>query len=79
VSSVPVMCEPGCRVGTVKSFNPTYGYGFIYPAAGGRTEVFFHVNNFHGEMAALRAGSRVQFETVGEPSGKPRAVQVRLL
>jgi superfamily II DNA/RNA helicase/cold shock CspA family protein len=60
--------------GTVKSFNPGRGYGFI--ARRGETDVFVHVSNLHPRHETLVAGQRVRFELAPGRKGQ-QAVNVR--
>lgn len=64
--------------GTVKWFNPTKGFGFIQPEAGG-PDVFVHISAV--EKAGLRSlneNQRVEFELVNE-RGKTAAVNLKTL
>jgi CspA family cold shock protein len=64
--------------GTVKWFNPTKGFGFIQPEAGG-ADVFVHISAV--EKAGLRSlneGQRVEFELQQE-RGKTAAVNLKTL
>ena len=62
--------------GTVKWFNPTKGYGFIQPAAGGK-DVFVHISAL--ERAGLRSlndGQSIEYE-IESNRGKESAVNLR--
>ena len=62
--------------GTVKWFNPTKGYGFIQPQAGGK-DVFVHISAV--ERAGLRTlneGAKVSYEEK-ENWGKTSAENLR--
>jgi CspA family cold shock protein len=62
------------KIGTVKWFNATKGFGFIQPEDGGQ-DVFVHISAV--ERAGLRAlteGQRVSFELVADKrTGKTSA------
>ncbi len=63
--------------GTVKWFNPTKGYGFIQPDAGG-ADVFVHITAL--EQAGLRSlneGQKVSYELVTN-KGKTSAGNLKL-
>ncbi len=65
-------------LGTVTSFNPGRGFGFIMPDSA-RTAVFAHVNEVRGKLY-LRAGDRVEFAIGNSDKGKgKRAIDVQLL
>ena len=50
--------------GTVKWFNPTKGYGFIEPSAGGK-DVFVHISAVsRAGLSTLNEGQSVEFEEV---------------
>ena len=50
--------------GTVKWFNPTKGYGFIEPQAGGK-DVFVHISAVErAGLTTLREGQVVEYEVV---------------
>lgn len=64
--------------GTVKWFNPTKGFGFIQPEAGG-PDVFVHISAV--EKAGLRSlneNQRVEYELQNE-RGKTAAVNLKTL
>jgi CspA family cold shock protein len=64
--------------GTVKWFNPTKGFGFVQPEAGG-PDVFVHISAV--EKAGLRSlneGQRVEYELQNE-RGKTAAVNLKTL
>ncbi len=64
--------------GTVKWFNPTKGYGFITPEAGGN-DVFLHISAV--EKAGLRGldeGQKINYE-VQENRGKEAAAELQLV
>ena len=49
--------------GTVKSFNPTKGYGFIQPDAGGK-DVFVHISAVErAGLSWLNEGPNVELRT----------------
>ncbi len=51
-------------VGTVKWFNPTKGYGFIQPEAGG-PDVFVHISAVEAAgMGSLNEGQKVSYELI---------------
>ena len=63
--------------GTVKWFNPTKGYGFIQPDAGGN-DVFVHISAV--ERAGLRTlneGQKVSYELTTE-KGKTSAANLKV-
>ena len=60
--------------GTVKSFHPAKGYGFI--ARRGAADVFVHVSNLDGRHQRLEAGQRVRFEVAPGRRGE-QAVNVQ--
>lgn len=50
--------------GTVKWFNPTKGFGFIQPSAGGK-DVFVHISAVErAGLETLKEGQVVSFELV---------------
>ena len=52
--------------GTVKWFNPTKGYGFIQPQAGGK-DVFVHISAVErAGMSNLNEGQKVTYDVVSE-------------
>jgi CspA family cold shock protein len=71
-----IMEQP--RVGTVKWFNTTKGYGFIQPADGG-SEVFVHISAVErAGMRGLNEGQVLHFQV--EPrGGKPSAEHLKKL
>jgi CspA family cold shock protein len=66
------------QIGTVKWFNPTKGFGFIQPEAGG-ADVFVHISAVErAGMASLNEGQRVSFELERDKrSGKVSAAQLQ--
>jgi cold shock protein len=69
--------EQSMASGTVKWFNPTKGYGFIQPQAGGR-DVFVHISAV--ERAGLRTlneGQRVEYE-IESSRGRESAANLRV-
>ena len=50
--------------GTVKWFNPTKGYGFIQPQAGGK-DVFVHISAVErAGLTSLNEGQTIDYEIV---------------
>ena len=50
--------------GTVKWFNPTKGYGFIQPQAGGK-DVFVHISAVErAGLSTLNEGQQIEYEIV---------------
>ena len=63
--------------GTVKWYNPTKGYGFIVPEAGGN-DVFVHVSAVQqAGLKELREGQKIAFETQ-DNRGRPAAVNLQV-
>jgi cold shock protein len=64
--------------GTVKWFNPTKGFGFIQPDAGG-TDVFVHVSAVErAGMRDLNEGQKIAYEVVADRrTGKSSADNLR--
>ncbi|NDF12165.1 MAG: cold-shock protein [Proteobacteria bacterium] len=64
--------------GTVKWFNPTKGYGFIQPEAGG-SDIFVHITAVKDAgFASLDEGQRVSYELTSE-KGKTSATNLKLI
>jgi cold shock protein len=64
--------------GTVKWFNPTKGYGFIQPQAGGK-DVFVHISAVQrAGLASLTEGQRIEFELTTGHNGKSSATNLVL-
>jgi CspA family cold shock protein len=66
------------QIGIVKWFNPTKGFGFIQPEAGG-ADVFVHISAVErAGMASLNEGQRIGFELERDSrSGKMSASQLQ--
>ena len=65
--------------GKVKWFNPTKGYGFIKPDAGG-PDVFLHLSAMQkAGYTKFSPGDRLRYEIVTSRSGKASAENLSLL
>ena len=63
--------------GTVKWFNPTKGYGFIQPQAGGK-DVFVHISAVErAALSTLNEGQVVEYEVVAN-RGKEAAEKLKV-
>ena len=63
--------------GTVKCFNPTKGYGFIEPQAGGK-DVFVHISAVErAGLSTLNEGQVVEYEVVAN-RGKEAAEKLKV-
>jgi CspA family cold shock protein len=63
--------------GTVKWFNPTKGYGFIQPQAGGK-DVFVHISAVErAGLSTLNEGQAVEYEVVAN-RGKEAAEKLKV-
>jgi CspA family cold shock protein len=63
--------------GMVKRFNPTKGYGFIQPQAGGR-DVFVHMSAVErAGLSMLNEGQHIEYE-IEESRGKTSAVNLKV-
>jgi CspA family cold shock protein len=63
--------------GTVKWFNPTKGYGFIQPQAGGK-DVFVHISAVErAGLSTLNEGQIVQYEVTSD-RGKESADRLKV-
>ena len=63
--------------GTVRWFNPTKGYGFIQPQAGGR-DVFVHMSAVErAGLSTLNEGQHIEYE-IEENRGKTSAVNLKV-
>jgi CspA family cold shock protein len=65
-------------IGTVKWFNPTKGFGFIQPEAGGK-DVFVHISAVErSTLGSLSEGQRVAFELERDrKTGRESAVDLK--
>jgi CspA family cold shock protein len=65
--------------GAVKWFNPTKGYGFIQPSAGGGgKDVFVHISAVErAGLSTLREGQQVEYEIVNN-RGKDSAENLKV-
>lgn len=63
--------------GTLASWNPDRGFGFITPASGG-PRVFAHVRAFPQGSGTPQVGAQLSYEIEVTPDGKTRARYVRL-
>ncbi len=62
--------------GVVKWFNPTKGYGFIAPEAGGK-DIFVHISAVQkAGMRSLNEGQRLGFEVEQQQNGRTAAVNL---
>lgn len=70
--------EETMAVGTVKWFNPTKGFGFIEPEAGG-PDVFVHISAVEqAGLSTLNEGQRVQYDIErDERRGRTHAANLR--
>lgn len=63
--------------GTVKWFNPTKGFGFIQPDAGGK-DVFVHISAVErAGLSTLNEGAKISYEIV-QDRGKESAGNLRV-
>lgn len=75
--SVLLIEEIDVAIGIVKWFNPTKGYGFIQPEAGGK-DVFVHITAVHkAGLDTLNEGAKVSYELVAN-RGKESAENLRI-
>ena len=66
------------QTGTVKWFNPTKGFGFIVPDAGGN-DVFVHISAVEkAGLKTLNEGQKIEFE-VQDNRGKQAAGNLRVV
>lgn len=64
--------------GTVKWFNPTKGYGFIQPDAGG-SDVFVHVSAVEAAgLSGLNDDQKVTYEVETGRNGREAAMDLKL-
>lgn len=64
--------------GVVKWFNPTKGYGFVQPDAGG-ADVFIHITAVQqAGLRALNEGQKISFE-LATTKGKTSAVNLQVV
>jgi len=65
------------KIGTVKWFNATKGFGFIQPDDGGQ-DVFVHISAVErAGLGSLSEGQKLSFELERDPrSGKTSAAQL---
>ena len=74
--------EPGMRTGTIYSFFPEKGYGFVQPSGTTRRDdnCFFHVSHLKDvEQADLIPGAPVQFYAAKSSDGNPVAWALSLI
>jgi CspA family cold shock protein len=64
IADVNAWQETTMATGTVKWFNPSKGYGFIQPQAGGK-DIFVHISAVErAGLSTLNEGQIVQYEVV---------------
>lgn len=64
--------------GTVKWFNPTKGYGFITPEAGGN-DIFVHISAVQDAgLQGLDEGQKIEFE-IQDNRGKKAAGNLKVV
>jgi cold shock protein len=64
-------------IGIVKWFNPTKGYGFIQPDAGGR-DVFVHISAVEkAGLGTLNEGAKLSYDVVAN-RGKESAENLKV-
>jgi CspA family cold shock protein len=69
--------EAMMATGTVKWFNPTKGYGFIQPQAGGK-DVFVHISAVErAGLSSLNEGQTVEYEVTSN-RGKESAENLKV-
>jgi cold shock protein len=69
--------ENSMATGTVKWFNPTKGYGFIQPQAGGK-DVFVHISAVErAGLMTLNEGQSIQYE-IESSRGKESAINLKV-
>jgi CspA family cold shock protein len=62
-------------IGTVKWFNPTKGFGFIQPEAGG-ADVFVHISAVErAGMRTLQEGQKISYEEQRDPKRNKSAAE----
>jgi cold shock CspA family protein len=62
--------------GTIKNYSAERGYGFI--ACTGKKDLFFHIKSFaFGKIP--EPGQHVTFDIGPDASGRPMAINIRLL
>ncbi len=65
--------------GTVKWFNPTKGFGFIEPDAGG-ADAFVHISAVEkAGLKSLQENQKVSYELVEGRNGKSSAEELKIL
>ena len=65
--------------GTVKWFNPTKGYGFIQPQAGGK-DVFVHISAVErAGLKGLNDNQKISYELQSGRDGRSSAGDLKLL
>ena len=65
------------RTGTVKWFNPTKGYGFVQPQAGGK-DVFVHISAVErAGLSTLNEGAVIEYDVVAN-KGKESAENIKV-
>ncbi len=65
--------------GTVKWFNPTKGFGFIEPDAGG-ADAFVHISAVEkAGLSSLQENQKVSYELVEGRNGKSSAEDIKVL
>jgi uncharacterized membrane protein YsdA (DUF1294 family)/cold shock CspA family protein len=63
--------------GTLVTWKPDKGFGFIRPAGGGK-DVFVHLRDFGGIARTPRVGDVIRFQRVNDGQGRYRAADVEV-
>jgi cold shock CspA family protein len=63
--------------GTVQSYFPLKGFGYIHVAEDFRKRIFFHVTNWHAATIPVQ-GMRVEFDLAPghKPGQQPQAIKI---